>query len=57
MNSPTLTAQATAAGIMLGTAAYMAPNRRAGSVDKRADVWAFGVRAVRDAHGPPPVSG
>jgi serine/threonine-protein kinase len=42
--SPTLTIQATIAGQILGTAAYMAPEQaRAKTVDKRADIWAFGV--------------
>ena len=41
--SPTISMTATQQGVILGTAAYMAPEQTRGQdVDKRADVWAFG---------------
>ena len=56
--SPTISIAASRAGMLLGTAAYMSPEQAKGkSVDRRADIWAFGCVLFEMLAGKPAFGG
>ena len=57
-SSPTLTMRATQLGVIMGTAAYMSPEQAKGKpVDRRADIWSFGILLAEMLTGHPVYTG